>query len=459
MARNREFDVLLLNTLDRLSRNQTHIAVLYDEMTHNGIKIECVKEPFEESASGKFLRNAFAFLAEVQREKTLGITEEGKLRRVVNDKKLMPGWKPTYGYRFDDDRQGAKNTFIIYEPEAKTVRLIFKLYTAGCSLRSIARKLKDDGIPTPTGRGEWGNSTIRVIIKNTTYIGQARALKWDTRMDESGKHSLRRRPEDEHIILEVPAIIDDVCFAQAQERIEINRLESARHNPIVEESLLRAGFIKCGYCGLNMRVHRSFKRGIKHIEYDCPRSRVYNPCNGPSIFANIIDPLAWRYVGELVEDFSLVEEAIRIVRGEKSRSPYNLQSIDNSMKIAKGQQEQLLKDLRKKDDEGNFKLRGRTRDLVLDDLSKLEEYMDDLVEERRKVSLGQIELDKMEEDIDKFVAFVTNIKEKINSATYEEKRMAMRMLGLIVFVYKENDPVHKRHEMKIRVPQIVSNRY
>jgi hypothetical protein len=85
--------------------------------------------------------------------------------------------------------------------------------------------------------------------------------------------------------------------------------------------------------------------------------------------------------------------------------------------------------------------------------------MEDLVEERRKVSLGQIELDKMEEDIDMFVAFVTNIKEKINSASYEEKRMAMRMLGLTVFVYKESDQNHKRHEMKIRVPQIVSNRY
>ncbi|HEY6285308.1 MAG TPA: hypothetical protein VIX20_06575, partial [Ktedonobacteraceae bacterium] len=182
-------------------------------------------------------------------------------------------------------------------------------------------------------------------------------------------------------------------------------------------------------------------------------------CSGPSISAHLIDPLAWKYVGELVEDFSLVEEAIRIVRGEKSRSPYNLHSIDNSMRIAKGGQEQLLTDLRKKDDEGNFKLRGRTRDLVLDDLSKLEEYMDDLVEERRKVSLGQIELDKIEEDIDKFVAFVTNIKKNVSSATYEEKRMAMRMLGLTVFIYKESDKNHKRHEMKIRVPQIVSTRY
>src|SRR6185437_4003085 len=67
MAQRKEFDVLLINTFDRLSRSQIHLAVLIDEMEHLGIRVECIKENFDDTPTGQFMRNVLGFVAEVER--------------------------------------------------------------------------------------------------------------------------------------------------------------------------------------------------------------------------------------------------------------------------------------------------------------------------------------------------------------------------------------------------------
>lgn len=57
-----------IRTLDRLSRNQTHIAVLMEEMEHHKIRLYGVKEPIDNTAMGKFVIAAFALVAEMERE-------------------------------------------------------------------------------------------------------------------------------------------------------------------------------------------------------------------------------------------------------------------------------------------------------------------------------------------------------------------------------------------------------
>lgn len=92
MARNRELDVVIINTFDRLSRNQTHQAVLWEEMEHLGIKIECVKEKIDETPTGEFLRNALGFVAEMERLKIVERTDTGRRNRVIAKGKIIPGW-------------------------------------------------------------------------------------------------------------------------------------------------------------------------------------------------------------------------------------------------------------------------------------------------------------------------------------------------------------------------------
>jgi site-specific DNA recombinase len=74
-------DVLVAYAVDRLSRNQNLIGVVFDEVERAGAKLDFVTEKSEESAVGRFILAARAFGAEVEREKILERTTRGKLER------------------------------------------------------------------------------------------------------------------------------------------------------------------------------------------------------------------------------------------------------------------------------------------------------------------------------------------------------------------------------------------
>lgn len=60
-----EVDVVIAYAVDRLSRNQNHIGVLFDEIEQAGARLEFVTERFEDTAIGRFMPAARAFTAEV----------------------------------------------------------------------------------------------------------------------------------------------------------------------------------------------------------------------------------------------------------------------------------------------------------------------------------------------------------------------------------------------------------
>ena len=62
-------DVVLAYAVDRLSRNQIHIAVLLDDIEKVGATLEFVTEDFENTPVGRLILNVRAFAGEVEREK------------------------------------------------------------------------------------------------------------------------------------------------------------------------------------------------------------------------------------------------------------------------------------------------------------------------------------------------------------------------------------------------------
>jgi predicted site-specific integrase-resolvase len=56
--------------LDRLSRKQAHVSIIADECERAGVPLLFVTEEFERSPVGEFIRNAKAFAAELERERS-----------------------------------------------------------------------------------------------------------------------------------------------------------------------------------------------------------------------------------------------------------------------------------------------------------------------------------------------------------------------------------------------------
>jgi site-specific DNA recombinase len=454
MARNNEFEVILINSFDRLSRNQTHLAVLVDEMEHLGIQIECVKEKFDDTPTGQFMRNALGFVAEVERQKIIERTQDG-IKRRLQDGKLLPSWKPRYGFAWATE---AKESYIFNEDEIEVVRTIFSFVVNEYRpVERIAKILSAREIPSPTGKQYWDKSTVYRILTDPIYIGKLYARKDEVKR-VGGRIQRKRRPIEEMMLMPshlVPKAIDEETFERAQEVLALNKMESRRNTPKSANDLLRCGFIRCGYCGRIMTSCETGKGTTTRRYYMCfYRYRSNRRCQqAPSISVKKIDALVWEYVGELIKDFSLVEKAIEHA---KMRGGFflDLEGIERSMDLAIADRDQYIADLKQKDEHGVLKLKGNSRNLVIDALSQTEDYLAELEDEKRKIQAGQLEWEKMQEEVDKFIAWCLNARENYEAATYEEKRRALRMLGILVYVFRSKDPDNAKYKIELTIPDL-----
>ncbi len=135
MLRRGDADVVLAYAVDRLSRNQNHIGILFDEFEQAGIQMEFVTERFEDTAVGRFILAARAFIAEVEREKIAERTMRGKEERARSGRIPQATGRGFFGYRYDA------------ATGRRTVRRRSHASFAGCSSSSPVA-LRSWGLPT-----------------------------------------------------------------------------------------------------------------------------------------------------------------------------------------------------------------------------------------------------------------------------------------------------------------------
>lgn len=237
----REVEVVITYAVDRLSRNQNHMGVLFDEMQRHGVRLEVVSEPFEDTAIGRFILAARAFMAEVEREKIAERTSRGRVQRASEGRYV--GSLP-FGY------QRAGNTLAPHPEQADVVRRIFDLYARNQGVRAISKLLNAEHVPTMTGR-PWYSQTVRGILTRETYTGVL--LYGDVRLEGA-----------------VPPLIDRPTFDRVQERIERKRVLGGGRTQTSEHLL--TGVLFCGVCkgrmrGLRMRPTQERKAGPKTYDY------------------------------------------------------------------------------------------------------------------------------------------------------------------------------------------------
>ena len=85
---------VVIRTLDRLSRAQTHVAILMEEMEHHGVVLYSVKEAIDDTPMGKFIRMVLAFVAEMEREKIMDRTITGRVNRAKEGKIVSGSQSP-----------------------------------------------------------------------------------------------------------------------------------------------------------------------------------------------------------------------------------------------------------------------------------------------------------------------------------------------------------------------------
>lgn len=161
-------DMIITKSISRFARNTLDCLKYIRELKEKNIPVFFEKENINTMDSkGEVLLTIMASLAQQESQSLSQNIKLGLQYRYQNGE-VQVNHNRFLGYTKDEDGH------LIIEPtEAEVVKRIYREYLEGSSLLQIGRGLEADGILTAAGKAKWRPETLRKILQNEKYIGDA----------------------------------------------------------------------------------------------------------------------------------------------------------------------------------------------------------------------------------------------------------------------------------------------
>jgi site-specific DNA recombinase len=415
-------------------------------MEQSGGRLEFVTEDFEDSAAGRFMRSAKSFASEVEREKLTERTVRGRRERAHNGKYLPSAHAP-YGYQWGDEER----TYLTIDPVTSLiVHRIFELYAGGMSLRQIVRDLGEQGILSPRGKEHWNSITIKAMIANPLYRGDAYAWCWKTKptANPQAKSGRKYRDLSDAIKLPdgiVPPIIDDVLWNTVQERLKGAKHQSRPQSKNREAALLRGGFAKCGYCGWNATP---IKSSDGYWFYRC--EQIGKPgCTCPAWTLSVpkIDAVIWDKVARRLLDGETIRAELERRLGDDPTAA-DVSATERAINDIVRRQTNIAKSISLIDDQ-------EAQEPLVRELEALRSQQKALAQERDLLLSRRQNWESAQRHIDSLEAWCNQVASNLDSLDYDQRREALQAFGVRVTIYRTgHDP---RYEIRATIPLDVTS--
>ncbi|WP_084484901.1 recombinase family protein [Methylosinus sp. LW3] len=313
-ARDDAFDVILIEALDRISRDQEDLAGIWKRLNFLGVELRAVHEGVADQIQiGVRGLLGSLFLTDLAHKVRRG------MQGVVRDGRHAGG--RAYGYR---PVAGKPGELEIVESEAAVVRRIFQDYVRGKTPREIAHALNKEGAKPPRG-DNWTPSTINGnkkrhhgIILNELYAG---VVVWNrVRMikdPDTGRRVSRSNPQEEWKRSDAPhlAIVAKDLFEAAQQRKAERTFEAPQKQR--KAKFLLSGLLKCGCCGGGLSMK---DRDHGRVRVHCSTMREAGTCTNRKIF--YLDEIEKAVLAGLQQHLKvpkLLKEFVRTYQEERER--------------------------------------------------------------------------------------------------------------------------------------------
>ncbi len=218
-------DVVVVYKVDRLTRSLADFAKIVEVFDGKGVSFVSVTQQFNTTSSmGRLTLNVLLSFAQFERE----VTGERIRDKIAASKKkgMWMGGLPPLGYEVRDRK------LVINDPEAETVRHIFRRYTELRSVRLLRDELAANAIRSKMRTASDGSAyggkplargALYLMLQNRIYRGEI-------------VHKDQTHP-GEHA-----AIIDEALWAEVQRTLETNRVDRS-HGAGADQPSLLAGLI------------------------------------------------------------------------------------------------------------------------------------------------------------------------------------------------------------------------
>jgi len=257
-----KIDLIVTKSVSRFARNTVDSLSTIRNLKEKGVEVYFEKENiWTFDGKGELLITIMSSLAQ---EESRSISENctwGQRKRFADGKVSVP-YSRFLGYD-----KGENDTLKINEDEAVIVRLIYKMFLEGATPHGIAKHLTERGIPSPGGKAIWGATTVKSILTNEKYKGDALLQKSFTTDFLTKKKKANEGEIPQYYVENAhPAIIEPAVFELVQREILKRKTAENRHSGIG----VFASRIKCGNCGswYGSKVWHSNSK-YRQIIYQC----------------------------------------------------------------------------------------------------------------------------------------------------------------------------------------------
>jgi site-specific DNA recombinase len=424
-----EFEVVLVSAPDRLARKYVHQALLLEELQGRGCRVEFLERPMSQDPNDQLLLQIRGAVAEYERTLIAERMRRGRLAKLRSGQ-LLPWLRVPFGYRTDPERPRDPAGLRVEEYEATIVRQMFAWYLEqGATLGGVARRLVAAGVLTPTGKVSWSRSTIRGILKNPAYVGNAyghctRLVPAKARRSPlapvGAGLTAKRRPEEEWIGVSVPEIVERETFDLVQEKLSRNRKFAPRNNKS-HRYLLRA-LVSCGACGRGSSARTSWDGRSYYVCKGHSEIVSEQRCRARYAPGTRLDELVWEDLCEVLTHPEHVQHALQRAHGGEwlpQELKARLENLGKAIAHTERQRERLLE-----------AYLGGVLELAEFERKRkeLEGRTDTLLAQERQLEASARERTELADIADSIERFCERVREGLAEATFEQKRRLVELL-------------------------------
>ena len=436
LVRAEAIDVLVCYSLDRLTRDPGHGVIITQELEKHHVILEAVTEDVDNSELGKLISYIRGYASKLEAEKIRERSIRGR-KACAREGRMTGGFHTTYGYDYVRTIRGERQARrVINETEASWVRHMYSwLVTDGLSTGAIRDKLVALNAPTKHG-GRWKKASVLSVLRNPSYCGKTYAFT-------SLKRKPRRKPQNEWIEIAsdvTPAIITAEVYEAAQKQLQVNRAKALRNTR--REYLLR-GHLRCRHCGRAYvggitptgrktgdryrRIYRCLGKWKDNWKDFSPDNR----CQGKIWRADDLEAMVWGKLTAYLSDRDLI-----IAELEKEKQTVDqagaleteLKQIERQLRAVDRDQHQLLQ----------WALKGFPADQVEAENRKYNKARETLMARKTELETQiRASLDAAV-NVPNLERFIEDMQKRLPELDFEGKRLALDMLGITVWLDKDN---------------------
>lgn len=252
-CRRGKIDRILVKSLSRFARNTKECLESIRELRGLGVSVYFEKESIDTAKmTGEMLTAIYASFAQSESESISGNMRWSYQKRMQSGQFIT--CTPVYGYDLVD------GCLKVNPKEAEIVKYIFSEYLAGKSSSAIAEKLMELKIPARNGKSKWYSSSIRYILHNEKYIGNALLQKnYSTDTFPHVRKKNKGEKQQYYIQNAQEAIIDVADYQKVQTLLQQRSDRERKASPLKHPF---TATVICGECSSSFQ--RKMSSGIAY---------------------------------------------------------------------------------------------------------------------------------------------------------------------------------------------------